>query len=191
MKKTILTLFLLLSNTVFAKDWDSSQHNFKFESGNFKGEIRNKIRSFKDHLQLTYKGITNFDLDYRYTDDLTPENRFRVTYKGFTNGTLYINPRFEYRSFKGDNNDYYRLRAVAGIQYYVRSTRMWLELQPSWNIEQSDKKNDLKIDSSQLRVGFDYKLDNKLFLGPFIQYEMNNAWQKTDIFLGTNLTLKF
>lgn len=191
MKKIISILAMSFAGFAFADDFNHVQNNMKLKVGDVKLEFRQDTNSTKDHIQVGYTGIKNFELEYRHVDDVTVEHRSRITYTGLTNGFFYLNPRLEYRHFEGATDDYYRLRAVVGAKQKSGNITLWTEFQPSWNFGKQGEDNDSKVDSSQLKVGFDYQVNKNVEFGPFVQYDMNKDWKKSDLFLGTNLTVKF
>ena len=189
----IWALLLLIaggSTVAFAGDFDTSQHNFKFQSGVYGGEIRQEANSPKDHTQISYFGVDNLKLDYRYVNNpLDVEQRVRGTYTLFDNGVLFFKPRVEYRHFEASNN-YLRLRSIIGARKVLADDLiLWVDTQTSWNFGKGQTNNSA-IDSNQARIGVDYQINHKLQLGTFVQYDTDKDWNKKDVFLGTNISYK-
>ena len=192
MKTLILAIALAMTTSLAsAGDFDTSQHNFKFRSGNFGGEVRQEVNSPKDHIQISYFGIDNLKLDYRYVKNPKDvEQRVRGTYELFDNGVLFFKPRIEYRHFEASNN-YLRLRSIIGARKVLaEDVTLWADTQTSWNFGKGQTNNSA-IDSNQARIGIDYQVSRKLQLGTFIQYDTNEDWNKKGVFLGTNFSYIF
>jgi hypothetical protein len=193
MKKLILAIMLAMTTSfVAAEDFKTSQHNFKFRSGDFGGEVRQEVNSTKDHIQITYYGVENLALDYRHVDNQdNVENRIRGTYSLYDNGTFWFKPRLEYRQFEGNSDDYWRARAIIGARHLInKDTTVWVDSQLSWNFG-SGQDGNIKIDTNQARFGIDYSVNEKLLVGSFIQYETDKDWNKTGVFLGTTFSVNF
>lgn len=191
MKKLICYLVLVLASSAHASDFDTSQHNFKFKVGDFGAEIRQEANSPKDHVQLSYYGVNNLAIDYRYVDNPSnSENRIRGTYNLYDNGTFFIRPRVEYRIFE-TTKDYWRVRSIIGARVSITDkVTTWVDTQLSWNFGDG-QTNNASIDSNQARIGVDYSLSNNTSVGTFVQYETDKDWNKTGVFLGTNFSIKF
>jgi hypothetical protein len=193
MKTLILAIVLTIASSLtLAEDFETSQHNFKFRSGDVGGEVRQEINSTKDHIQVTYYGVEKLALDYRHVDNqINVENRIRGTYSLYDNGTFWFRPRLEYRQFEGNIDDYWRVRAIIGARHLInKDITVWTDTQLSWNFG-SGQDGNIEIDSNQVRFGIDYSMNKKLLVGSFIQYETDKNWQNTDTFLGTKFSVNF
>jgi len=189
--KKLLYILLAFASSANANDFDTSQHNFKLRSGDIGGEVRQERNSAKDHYQLSYYGVDNLILDYRYVDNPNNvENRIRGTYELYDNGTIFIKPRLEYRHFNEASN-YWRLRSIIGVRYNIsKDITAWTDTQTSWNFG-NGQENNTKIDTNQARIGIDYSVNSNTSLGTFVQYETDKDWNKTGVFFGTSVSIKF
>ena len=192
MKKIVLTVIMCLATTLLlADDFEKSQHNFRVRSGNHGLELREEINSDKDHIQYSYFGVKNTEMRMRYVDNLeSKEYRPQVSYMMYRGQHLFLKPRLDYRYFIGEKPDYFSFRTSFGWDYFLSPKhRLWSEINPIWEFGQG-RENDFNLDKAQFRLGVDYVMSD-IIVGPFIQYETNNHFERTDTFLGTNVTLKF
>lgn len=190
MKKVIAVLALFLCGQASAADFETSQHNFQIESGDYSLEVREEINSQKDHIQVGYTGINKLKLEARYVDKANDaEYRVRGTYNLISTNNFYFKPRIEYRHFE-TSTDYWRVRTKFGAKFNYANMKFYGEFQPAWNFG-GDKTNDAKMDSSEFSIGIDTKVNDKITFGPFLLYETDKNFNKTNVFLGTNLKVKF
>jgi len=183
-------LMLLLPASAFADDFDTQQFNFKFKVGDIEIENRQTLNSDKDHIQLGYSiGDTTFQ--FRHTDADNAENRLRFTTELFKTDYFYGKMRGEYRHFE-DTDDYFRVRPIVGA-YLLNdaSHRVRLEYQPSFNFEKENEKNDLQIDSGQVKLSYRKQLHAFAYVEPFIQYDHDEDFDKEQIFIGTSVVINF
>jgi len=175
-------MLLLPFAAVAQSDFETSQHNFKFQYKDFTSEVRQMTRKRKDHIQIGYNW-RGFNPEYRYADASNTENRFRVTHKLYGNKHICINPRMEYRLFeKGDSHFRFRLKTT--IKYDIQRFSLFVEFQPGWNLNRSE------IDT-QTRAGFYYKLNDRLKFGPFIQINTDKDFNRKTSWFGTNMSVSF
>ena len=191
MLKTIFAILAIafLPSLASAEDFKTSQHNFKFKSGAFDGEIRQTLDSDKDHIQLGYT-INDLNIQFRHVDSANEEKRVRATYKLFENDNFYFRPRVEFRHFQS-SDDYWRIRQIIGVKHKFDNVKVYAEFQPSWNLGKQGSDDDFKMDSGQFKIGSDVKLSDKVSFGPFIQLDTDKHFNKQDMFIGTNLEIKF
>jgi len=177
----------------FAGDYDTSQHNFKVKFADFDFESRQTMNSDSDHVQLGYtmfNGKVNAQL--RHTDRDDAETRARVTVDVLDMENFYLKQRIEWRHFQ-TADDYGRIRPIVGLKWnHVPSgIKLYTEYQASFNFGKDGEKNDFDLDSGQVKLGFDYRVNSALTMGPFIQWEHESDYKKSDVFLGTNITFSF
>ena len=184
--KHLLALVALFSTTAFAGDWDKSQHNFNMDGEHFGVQIRQEFNSTKDHIQLTVKPVKDLSVDFRYVEDI--EKRYRISYNFKSDSGLYFKPRLEYRDLDAGGN-YFRVRPIVGFNT-KGDTSFYGYFQPTYNLDKTGQSA-FHFDATQTEIGVKQKLTDTVSFGPFIQYNTDNNWKKTDLFLGTNLTVKF
>lgn len=187
----IAIIMLLLPVTAFADDdFEIQQLNFKVKVGNIELENRQELNSDKDHIQLGYSiGDTTFQ--FRHTDADNAENRLRFTTELFKTDYFYGKMRGEYRHFE-DTDDYFRIRPILGV-YLLNdaSHRVRIEYQPSFNFEKENEKNDLQIDSGQVKLAYRKQVHAFAYVEPYIQYDHDGDFDKKQIFLGTSFVINF
>ena len=177
---------------VMADDYDIMQHNFKLKGDDTAVEFRTNTGSDRDHIQFM-KYIDLWELAYRYDDQKAKtEHRFKATYSLVNEDNFYIKPRVEYRYFEGSLDDYFRLRSTFGVRGHVTpKTTLYGEFTPMLRVGRG-QRDDLDIDESQSKIGVNYRVNQTLTLGSFIQYETAGSnFAKDNVFLGTNFEVQF
>ena len=185
-KSVILFMTALFTSTVHAGDYEKSQHNTRIRfNDTYTIEVRQEVHSKKDHYQLMYTGIKDFEMRYRYVDnpDAT-EHRPQISYLGWDNGTFFLRPRLDFRYFEGERNDYFSFRTGMGVSKRIENFRVYGDFIPIWNLGQG-QVNDTKMDSAQFRIGVEHRPSKNWSYSPFLQYETNRDFEKTEVFLGT------
>ena len=179
------------ASVTMAGDFDTSQHNFKIKDNKVSLEYRETLDSDKDHLQLGYDIADNVTLEYRYVDLDNIENRFRLNSKLYVSNYLTVGSKLEYRMFQ-DTDNYYRLiptfKVVSGNLFNMVG---YVNFELRFNFGKQDESNDLGVDATQTKIGFDYNLTDKVIVGPFLQYETDDDLSKTDVFFGTAISVNF
>ena len=192
--KQLLTAFvvmLLLPVSAFAEDFDTSQHNLKLRIGEYEIESRQEINSNKDHIQVGRKIGDKANVQLRYVDTDDAEWRARVTLDVLKFGDFYAKQRVEFRHFQ-TAKDYWRVRPILGYNiYHTPTLKLFTEYQGSFNFGKDGEDNDFKLDSGQLKIGADYRINTFTTIGPFVQYEHDKDFNKDALFLGTTLKLEF
>jgi len=184
-------LFLICSTSAIAGDFDTSQHNFKLKQDKVSLEYRETLDSDKDHLQLGYDITDNVTLEYRYVDSADIENRFRIKAKHKWSEMLTVGTKVEYRKFQ-DADDYYRLIPIIRLSTgKLVNMEGYVNFEPRFNFGKQGESNDLRVDTTQTKIGFDYNLTDKVTVGPFLQYETDGDFDKTDVFFGTAVSVNF
>jgi hypothetical protein len=191
MKKLLAIMALSLCGNAIADNFEKTQHNFRLRHNDYGLELREEIKSNKDHMQFSYFGINKAEIRFRYVDNLeSKEFRPQISYMVIDNDNFFFRPRLDYRYFLGDNPDYFSFRSTVGGRYQMNQNyRLWTEINPIWDFGQS-KDNDTTLDKAQFRFGFDY-IANNLQFSPFVQYETDGKINHTDTFLGTTTTLNY
>lgn len=191
MKKIVAILAIFLCSQASADDFEKSQLNFRVRSGDYGLELREEINSNKDHVQISYFGVKNVEMRFRYVDNInSKEYRPQISYMLYQGNNFFLKPRLDYRYFLGNNPDYFSFRSTFGGGYTISPKyRLWSEVNPIWDFGQ-DKKNDFSLDKAQFRFGMTYT-NSDIKIEPFIQYETTGHFKHTDTFLGTNFTLTF
>jgi len=184
-------LFLICSTSAIADDFDTSQHNFKLKQDKISLEYRETLDSDKDHLQLGYDISNNVTLEYRYVDADDIENRFRIKALHKWSDSLTVGSKIEYRSFQ-DADDHYRFIPIIRLSTgSLHGMNGYVNFEPRFNFGKQGESNDLGVDATQTKVGFDYNLTDTLTVGPFLQYETDGNFDKTDVFFGTAVSVNF
>ena len=177
----------LLSNITFAGDFDSNQFNLKVKNDSWGIEFRQYTQSNRSHRQIE-KYIDKWKIAYRYDEngDKT-EHRPRIDYTLIDNEHLYIKPRIEYRYYEGERDDYGRLRASFGLKL----GNAYYEITPMIHFAKDNNDNDFGFDEYQQKVGYQWKLDDKVKLNTFVQHEADHHFDKTNLFFGTGIVVEF
>lgn len=180
-------MFLILSLPLLAKDFESNQFNLKIKNNSYGIEFREYSRSNRSHIQLE-KYMGDFKFAYRYDENGEKvEHRPRIDYTLIKNDYVYIVPRIEYRYYEGDIDDYGRLRASFGLKY----GKAYYEITPMIHFAKQNSNNDFGFDEYQQKLGYKWKLDDKLNLNTFLQREDDKHFDKKDMFLGVTLELNY
>lgn len=184
--KKLLAIFAMVCSTAYADDWERSQHNFTADGEHFGVQIRQEFNSTKDHIQLTIKPAKNLSVDFRYVEDI--EKRYRLSYNFKDDSGVYFKPRLEYRDLDAGGN-YSRFRPIVGFNT-KGDTSLYGYFFPTYNLDK-DGQSAFHFDSTQFEIGINQRVADHVTIGPFIQYSTDNNWNKTDLFFGTNLIVKF
>jgi hypothetical protein len=176
---------------VTAGDYEKTQHNVRFKQAYYAVELRQETNSLKDHYQIMYYGIKNFEFRYRYVDNPQgQEHRPMISYLGLRGDIISLTPRLDYRHFEGTAPNYISFRTAVTAQKNIGNFNLYGNVIPIWNIG-AGSTNDAKIDNFQFRLGFDYRTPYSVSMGPFIQYETDSNLEKTNVFLGTAALVDF
>ena len=177
----------LLSSLAFAGDFDSNQFTLKAKSDSWGIEFRQYSQSDRSHIQLE-KYLDKWKFAYRYDENGDKvEHRPRVDYKLFSNDYFYITPRIEYRYYEGDRDEYGRLRSAFGLKW----GNAYYEITPMIHFAKDNSDNNFGFDEYQQKVGYKWKLNDKVKLNTFVQHEADNNCDKTNLFFGTSVEVKF
>ena len=201
MKKLLLTLvasmFLVACGSQDAEaddNWNTSEHNYNLNSGNWGVEVRTMGNDDYDHVEGKYKLSDSLELALRYAEDgVDTEIRPKLTHKILKAGPLSLAHRIEYRYFEGTKDDSARYRGIIGL----KAGSAWVKLQPRWTFG-AGKTGDAKIDDVKWQAGYDWTLDSdensSVKLTPYVEYLTageDGDWAKTHMILGTRLAVKF
>ena len=195
--KQFLTVAFVAALTIvgvekaFAEDYDTSQHNLKIDMGKWDFESRQTVNSDKDHIQIGRDLTEDINVQLRYTDAEDAETRIRSTIDVLNVNGFYLKQRIEWRHFE-NSDDYGRIRPIIGYSNMINpGLKAYIDYQTSFNFDKEGEDNDFKIDAGQVKVGFDYRVHTFMKIGPFIQWEHDNDFDKSNVFLGTNITFEF
>jgi hypothetical protein len=175
-------------------NWNTSEHNYNLNSGNWGVEVRTMGNDDYDHVEGKYKLSDSLELALRYAEDgVDTEIRPKLTHKIFTTGPVSLAHRIEYRYFEGTKDDSARYRAIIGL----KAGNVWATLQPRWTFG-AGKTGDAKIDDVKWQAGYDWTLNSdensSVKLTPYVEYLTageDGDWAKTHMILGTRLAVKF
>jgi hypothetical protein len=177
----------VLSTVSHAADFDTNQFNLKVKGDSWGVEFREYSQSDRSHIQLEHY-LDKWKFAYRYDENGDKvEHRPRIDYKLFSNDYFYITPRIEYRYYEGDRDDYGRLRSAFGLKW----GNAYYEITPMIHFAKDNSDNDFGFDEYQQKVGYKWKLDDKVKLNTFVQHEADNNFDKTNLFFGTGLEVNF
>lgn len=175
-------------------NWNTSEHNYNLNSGNWGVEVRTMGNDDYDHVEGKYKLSDSLELALRYAEDgVDTEIRPKLTHKILKAGPLSLAHRIEYRYFEGTKDDSARYRGIIGL----KAGNVWATLQPRWTFG-AGKTGDAKIDDVKWQAGYDWTLDSdensSVKLTPYVEYLTageDGDWAKTHMILGTRLAVKF
>ena len=177
----------VLSTVSHAADFDTNQFNLKVKGDSWGVEFREYSQSDRSHIQLEHY-LNKWKFAYRYDEDGDKvEHRPRIDYNLLDNDYFYITPRIEYRYYEGDRDDYGRLRSAFGLKW----GNAYYEITPMIHFAKDNSDNDFGFDEYQQKVGYKWKLDDKVKLNTFVQHEADNNFDKTNLFFGTTLEVNF
>ena len=199
MKKIVALVsaaLLGLSVNAYSDDnWNTSEHNYNINSGNWGLEIRANGNDDYDHVEGSYKLADNLELALRYAEDgVNTEIRPKLTHTLIGAGPLGLKHRIEYRYFEGNTtDDYFRYRLIAKMDVGP----IWVKAEPRWTLG-GDQKTDTKIDDVKYQAGYDWTLSasdtSSVVFTPYVEYlTAGDAgdWAKTHMILGTRLAVQF
>lgn len=185
-KCTTILALLFAANAASAGDFDSNQINLKVTNNDYGVEVRTHTNSDRDHIQLE-RYIDDYTIGYRYDEsDTTTEHRLKLDYKAYNSDMFYVTPRLEYRHFEGDADNYTRLRSAFGFKY----ENAYVEVTPMLHFGEG-KTDDFKIDEYQSKIGYIFNLASNTSLNAYIQRDADNDFNKTNMFFGTKLDIRF
>jgi hypothetical protein len=199
--KLLITLFASLflvacgAQDAEADDnWNTSEHNYNLNSGNWGVEVRTMGNDDYDHVEGSLKLTDSLTAAVRYAEDgVDTEIRPKLTHKILKAGPLSLAHRIEYRYFEGTKDDSARYRGIIGL----KAGSAWVKLQPRWTFG-AGKTGDAKIDDVKWQAGYDWTLDSdensSVKLTPYVEYLTageDGDWAKTHMILGTRLQVKF
>ena len=193
----VATFFLVACGTNEAEaddNWNTSEHNYNLNSGNWGVEVRTMGNDDYDHVEGKYKLSDSLELALRYAEDgVVTEIRPKLTHKILKAGPLSLAHRIEYRYFEGTKDDSARYRGIIGL----KAGSAWVKLQPRWTFG-AGQTGDAKIDDVKWQAGYDWTLDSdensSVKLTPYVEYLTageDGDWAKTHMILGTRLAVKF
>ena len=197
MKHFLLTLVsVCLIGTAYAEDknWQTSEHNYNFESDVWGLEIRTIGNDDYDHVEGKFKMTKDLELALRYAEDgANTEIRPKLTHKILKAGPLSLAHRIEYRYFEGTKDDNWRYRGIVGLN----AGNAWIKMQPRWSFG-AGKTGDAKIDDVKWQAGYDISLaskeSTKVAFTPYVEYLQSgekDSWVKQHMIVGTRLKVKF
>jgi hypothetical protein len=202
MNKLLITLFATLflvacgAQDAEADDnWNTSEHNYNINSGNWGIEIRAIGNDDYDHVEGSLKLTDSLTAAVRYAEDgETTEIRPKLTHSIMNIGPVGLKHRIEYRYFEGDaTDDSWRYRFIAKMDVGP----IWVKVQPRWELG-GNNTNDMKIDDIKYEAGHDWTLSStetsSAVFTPYIQYQTSGDegdWAKEHMILGTRLAVKF
>lgn len=188
--KYILTVLAFVATSALAGDYDETQHNASVRVGDWGVGVRAINNSDNDHIELRYSGIKDVDLGFRYVNNpVNVERRYKFTYNAWSNDNFYVAPRIEYRDFENADN-YFRIRPTFGATTALGVAKVYAEFTPMFHVGDTTR-SDFKFATTQTKVGFDVDITKNVRFGPYIQYETDSSFHKTDVQLGTSLAVKF
>lgn len=194
MNKLVTTLVagLLFATPTFALD-DYTQHNFKLKKDNLSLTYRDHDNLDKWMTQIDYK-LAGFGYAYRYQESKgNVEHRLRMNTPSLIKlGNFKVTPRIEYRMFDKEGKDDYG-NVWLRIQYKHNITENlsgYIKIQPKFSFGYN-KFDDGRFYEAQNNIGFDYKLPNGVTIGIFGEKNYDEHLERKDLFLGTNVSVKF
>lgn len=183
---------LFFATPTFALD-DYTQHNFTASKDNLSVTVREHDGLDKWMGQIDYK-FSGWGYGYRYQESKGDvEHRLRlnaptlVKFYGVS-----VTPRVEYRSFDKSSKDDFT-NVWLRIQYKHNITENlsgYIKIQPKFSFGYN-KFDDGRFYESQNNIGFDYKLPNGVTIGIFGEKNYDEHLERKDLFLGTNVSVKF
>lgn len=186
-----LSIMSTITTSAYAEDFDTFQGNLKIKWDKWDVESRQSTNSDKDHFQIGFSPVKDVNFQLRHVDRDDAEWRGRVTINTYSNDYFYAKSRLEYRKFE-TADDYWRVRPILGLKLYdTPSTKAYVEYQASFNLGREGEDNDFDIDSGQVKLGLKQQVGAFSYIEPFIQYEHNEEFGKTNLFLGTSLVFQF
>jgi hypothetical protein len=191
--KVIFVAQILLFGATFAladaDSYDHTQHNIKFVVDKWELGVRQDWNSEKDHLSIGYKSPYG-KVEARFVEDDERERRFTYSKKTPLVLGSKLNWKVDYKTFKNDDSHFvFKPEVIIGD-----SIGLWGKVQPEWNLHKHGESNDLTIDKAKVVVGYNMLINEKIVFGPFWEYKTSGEhgdWKRSDVFLGTNLKVKF
>lgn len=189
---TAIIFALVVTIPVFptiANDWSNRvENNFSVYCNHWGLGGRSYMNYGTSHVILRYKFDGSWASQYRYVMKKggdTIEHWFRLQHKDVNLGAFFWNSRIEYR-IKESADDVFRIRPQTGIKFNVlEKAKAYYIVEPHWEYDFGKSKGYFKF--AQHFIGFDIKLNKNVSLGPFIEINTNDNWEKELAFLGSQL----
>lgn len=189
MKKLLAIIATAIAMPAFAGDFNTGEFNVKLQMDKVGVEVRETVNSDADHIELSYAPIDGATVAYRYVDTADKEHRLIAGYE-FGFGILAFEPTVEYRNFNA-GADHYRVIPAIKAKHETGAFTIYAAFEPKFEFNKAGSTDDAKMDESESKIGFDYKFSNNVSFGPYIQYETDGDWNKTNTLIGTNLKVTF
>ena len=175
--------------TANAKDWSNRvENNFTVDGKHWGIGGRSYMNYGTSHVILRYKFDGRWASQYRYVTNKggdTIEHWFRLQHKDIKLWAFFWDSRIEYR-IKESRDDAFRFRPQTGFKFNVhRRAKAYYIIEPHWEYDFGKSKGYYKF--AQNFIGFDMMLNKNVSLGPFIEIDTNDNWEKELVFLGTQL----
>ncbi len=172
-----------------AKDWSNRvENNFTVDGKHWGLGGRSYMNYCKSHVILRYKFNDSWTSQYRYVTSkggYTIEHWFRLKHKDISLGAFFWNSRIEYR-IKESTDDVFRIRPQTGFKFNaLEMIKAYYIAEPHWEYNFNKGKGYFKF--AQHFIGFDIRLNENVSLGPFIEIDTNDNWERELVFLGSQL----
>ena len=220
-KSILAAAILAATGVAHAEDFEFVENNVTLEHGPLAYTLRTYFSEDYDHHEIKYAFENGLVAGFRYAEDELGENSgingdpgYDVTglnandkmaweyrpwleYVGLSwnvtdRWSFRVRPRIEYRNFDVEDDvveardDYVRFRAGAWT-YYKLDDKF-----TSWaSVDFYNNVSETSFEQSRYQVGIDYKINENIAVGPYVETRLDNDWNTNYTMLATQLKVSF
>jgi hypothetical protein len=194
LKTLVSILFLTISSSVFAEDFDYVETNVwvKQKGSNISLATRQNLGLDVQQYIVRYDfADTPYRLEYRNVQKGDrQEHWIRGQVKWLSHNGFFYNHRFEQR-FREQKDDVLRYRPQFGYesQTAYAGIKPFFKVEPHWQYNYTTK--DAGYSHMQTFTGFSYKVNDNLKVDPFVEVDFDKNFDKSLMFVGVDIKFEF